>query len=867
MAQSGLIAKGFTKPTDRIISIKNAIIDAMPVVETERAVLVTEAYKETEHMSPIMRRAKVLEKLLNNMHVTIRDNELIVGSLTKNIRSSEVGIEYSFEWLEEEFDTIGERANDPFIITEESKKILKEQVFPYWRGRTLSDYALSLMSPECKESFNYAVFNPTNYLYAGVAHSLVFYERILHTGYKGVLEDVVEAMEKLDKGDPRYSKKQEFYKALLITFTAAINHTHRYAQKAEEMAARENNPTRKAELLLIAQNCRHVPENGARNFYEACQSFWMVHHILRVETNGHSYSPGSFDRFMTYFYEKDKTITEEFAQELVDNVFLKFNDANKVRDDITAQAFAGYQMFEQIALSGQDEEGNDLTNPVSYLCLTAQAHTGMPSPSLTTRVSNKTPDEYMYRVAEVIRLGYGMPALFNDEVIIPAMVNRGIPLKVARTYAPSGCVEPDIPHKTEGWHDSASFNVAKVMSITLNNGRIGNKQLGPVTGELTSFRSIDDIMAAFKIQMKHFIDFMVEADNCIDHAHADRAPMPYQSGLIEDCIGKGMSTQEGGAIYNFTGPQALGCQDAGDSLYCIYKNVFVDKTITLEQLKEALDNNFGYPIGPGGTTPTSDKAIRGELSCGCAGDCTCDDDTAMEAKIYEAVRSILNGSGSVSISDVRNKLGNSGGGGGNTAKYADILRILTNTPGYGNDIDEVDQFTVDVCRIYCEIVETYTNPRGGQFQAGIYPVSANVLYGKDVGALPTGRLAKVPLADGVSPRAGVDVKGPTAAANSVAKLDHALASNGTLYNQKFIPTALAGDNGLKNFVALVRGYFERGGLHIQFNVIDRETLLDAQKHPERYKDLVVRVAGYSAHFTKLAKDVQDNLISRTEQTF
>ena len=861
MATSGLIAKGFSKPTARIEALKNAILDAVPVIETERAVLVTQAYKETEGLSPIMRRAKVVEKLLNNMHVTIRDNELIVGSLTKNPRSSEIGIEFSFEWLEQEFETIHARANDPFIISDESKKILREQVFPYWKGRTLSDYATRLMSPDCLEVQNYAVFNAGNYLYAGVGHSVIFYERVLQTGFKGVLKDVIEALEKVNPSDPDGPSKIQFYKALIITYTAAINHAHRYAKKAEEMAQTESNPTRKAELLQIAQNCYNVPENGAKNFYEACQSFWMTHHILRVEANGHSYSPGPFDRFMTYYYENDPTITEDFAQELIDHLFVKFNDANKVRDDISAQAFAGYQMFEQVALGGQDEDGNDLTNPVSYLCLNAMAHVGMPHPSLTTRISNKTPDDYLYRVCETIRLGYGMPAVFNDEIIIPAMVNRGIPLRLARTYTPSGCVEPDISHKTEGWHDSCSFNVAKVMEITLHNGRIGNKQIGPVTGELTSFTCIEDLIAAFKKQLKHFINFMIEADNCIDISHAKTCPLPYQAGLIEDCIGRGLSTQEGGAIYNFSGPQGFGCIDAGDTLYCIYKNVFQDKRFTLAELYDALVNNFGYPVGEGGSTPTSDKAIR--EACPINGSCSNDDE--MEAKIYEAVRSILNGTGSINLSDVRKDV--SGSNMDKKSKYADMLRILQNTPGYGNDIDEVDQFAVLVARMYCEIVETYTNPRGGQYQAGIYPVSANVIYGKDVGALPTGRLAKTPLGDGVSPRAGVDKNGPTAAANSVAKLDHALASNGTLYNQKFIPSALAGDTGLKNFAALIRGYFERGGLHIQFNVIDRETLLDAQRNPDKYKDLVVRVAGYSAQFVKLAKEVQDNIISRTEQVF
>jgi formate C-acetyltransferase len=397
------------------------------------------------------------------------------------------------------------------------------------------------------------------------------------------------------------------------------------------------------------------------------------------------------------------------------------------------------------------------------------------------------------------------------------------------------------------------------MEITLNNGRCGGKQLGPVTGEITSFHCIEDFIEAFRTQMKYFIGYMIEADNCIDIAHAQTAPLPYQSALIEGCIESGKSTQEGGAIFNFSGPQGFGVIDAGDSLYCIQKNVFEDKTITLEQLKDALENNFGYPVGPGGSTELSSSRTLG--SCGSA----CGSEAEMEQKIYEAVRSILSGSGSVSISDVRKAVGEPAAD--NTAKYAEIRRILQNTTGYGNDIDEVDQYAVICARIYCEIVETYKNPRGGQYHAGMYPVSANVLYGKDVWALPTGRLAKTPLADGVSPRAGIDTHGPTAAANSVSKLDHSLASNGTLYNQKFLPAALAGDAGLMNFAALIRGYFERKGFHIQFNVVDKETLLDAQNRPENHKDLVVRVAGYSAHFTRLSKEVQDGIIARTEQTF
>lgn len=850
-----MIAKGFTEPTDRVKRLKKSIVEAMPVVEVERAELVTDTYKDTEDMPPILRRAKVVENLFNNMHVTIRDDELIVGTATEHPRSSEIGIEYSYEWIEPELDTMATRTCDPFYVSEDAKQKLKE-LGGYWKGKTMSEYAWSLMSQECKDCQENAVFNAGNYMYAGVGHSVVFYEKVLKIGFSGIIDEVLEAMNNLDRSQPESIKKERFYEALIITYTAAINHAHRYAKKAEEMAKTETNPQRKAELQQIAQNCYNVPRNGATTFWEAVQSFWFVHYMLNVETNGHSYSPGPFDRFMNPFYVNDKTITKDFAQELMDCLFVKFNDANKVRDDISAQAFAGYQLFELIALGGTDEEGNDLTNDISYMCLDALAHVGMPMPSVGVRVGNSTPDEFLYRACEVIRLGYGMPNLFNDEVIIPAMVNRGIPLKVARTYTPSGCVEPDIQHKYDGWHDAASFDVAKVMEITLHNGRCFGKQLGPQTGEITSFTCIEDFFTAFRIQMEFFVRNMAEAVNCIDMAHGDKVPLPFQSALIEGCIEKGKSVQEGGAIWNFTGPQGVGVVDAGDSLYCIQKNVFEDKKFTLAELKEALENNFGYPVPAMGSTDLS-VAAGTEAAGGADGN--------VEEVLYEALKAILNKSESFNLNDITKSIGTNATP--NTAKYEEILRTLRNTTGFGNDIDEIDEYSVRCGRIYCEIVEKYRNPRGGRFQAGMYPVSANVLYGKDVDALPTGRLAKEALADGVSPRAGVDTHGPTAAANSVSKLDHAIASNGTLYNMKFLPAAVAGDEGLKNLAALIRGYFERKGMHVQFNVVDRETLIDAQKNPDAHKDLVVRVAGYSAHFVRLAKDTQDNIIARTEQTF
>ena len=461
--------------------------------------------------------------------------------------------------------------------------------------------------------------------------------------------------------------------------------------------------------------------------------------------------------------------------------------------------------------------------------------------------------EFLYRACEVSRLGYGVPAFYNDEVIILALVSRGVALKDARDYCIIGCVEPQAGHRTEGWHDAAFFNIAKVLEITLNNGRCNGKQLGPKTGELEELDSMEKILAAYQQQMEYFVRHLAKADNAVDYAHMERAPLPFMSAMVDDCIKRGKSCQEGGAIYNFTGPQAFGIADAGDSLYAIQKNVFEDKRISLKELRDALEANFGYSDAAAPVyTPSISEA------------------TLDEAQIYEAVKKILSSTGSIDIATLESHLKQGGGTScgcksqSDPSKYATIHNILKNTDSFGNDIEEVDELAYRCGKIYCNEVDKYMNPRGGQFQAGIYPVSANVLFGKDVAALPDGRLATEPLADGVSPRQGNDVNGPTAASNSVAKLDHAQASNGTLYNQKFTPAAVGGEQGLKNFVSIIKSFFDKKGSHVQFNVVDKQTLINAQEHPEDNQDLIVRVAGYSAHFVTLAKEVQDDIINRTE---
>lgn len=576
MAEYETIGKGFSEPTDRVKRLKREIVDSKPVIETERARLVTEAFKENEGLSPVMKRAKVIEKLLNNMQVTIRDDELLVGTAAEHPRSSEIGIEFSFDWLEPEFDTLETRDNDPFHITEEAKQELRT-LAKYWEGRTLSEYAMSLMTPECQACQDHAVFNVDNYKLAGVGHYVPQYERILQRGFAGVIDDVNAAKAKLDHSDPASIEKKQFYDAMLITYTAAINFAHRYQAKAEAMANSETNPTRKAELEMISKNLKRVPEFGATTFWEAMQSYWLVNVIIHVESNGHSVSPGPFDRQLIEFYRKDTTITKEFAQELIDCLMIKFSDCNKVRDAISAAAFAGYTLFELLTIGGTDADGNDLTNELSYMVLEGHAHTRMPSPSIGVRIGNQTPDDFLYRVCETIRLGTGMPNVFNDEIIIPALENRGIPLRIARTYSPSGCVEPDIYGREFGWHDAASFNSAQIMQLVMNNGCLYGDQVGPKTGNFVDFKNIDEIKDAYQKQMAYFVEKMIEADCCVEKAHADMAPLPFEAGLVDGCIQKGMSAEAGGAWWNFSGPQTYGFVDSGDSLYCIQKNVFEDK--------------------------------------------------------------------------------------------------------------------------------------------------------------------------------------------------------------------------------------------------------------------------------------------------
>ncbi|MBO5197071.1 MAG: glycyl radical protein [Lachnospiraceae bacterium] len=829
---------------ERIGRLVDHLYAKMPEIESARAILLTESYRQTEGEPMILRRAKAFEHILKNIPIIIREDELIVGSSTIAPRGCQTYPEFSYEWLEAEFDTVAKRTADPFFIADKTKEELRE-VHTYWKGRTTSELATSYMTPQTLLSIEHNIFTPGNYFYNGVEHVTVQYDKVLKIGFEGIRDEAKERLAALNVADGDYQKRSAFLKAVVISCEAAILYARRYMVLAKQMADQCSDETRKKELLAIAMNCGRVPAKGAQSFYEACQSFWFVQQLLQLESSGHSISPGRFDQYMYPYYKKDLDegkLTREFAQELMDCIWVKLNDLNKCRDAVSAEGFAGYSLFQNLIAGGQDAEGRDVTNDLSFMCIQASKHVMLPQPSFSVRVWNGTPHEFLIKAAELTRTGIGLPAYYNDEVIIPALVNRGLSLADAREYNIIGCVEPQKAGKTEGWHDAAFFNMCRPLELVFSNGVDKGVQIGPRTGEVEEFTTFDEFYDAYKKQMKYQIELLVNADNSIDVAHAERCPLPFLSCMVDDCMKRGKTVQEGGAVYNFTGPQGFGIANMADSLYAIKKLVYEEKAFSITELKKALAANYGKGI---------------------------DADTAasVTAQIVDELKKSGKKVGEEDVVQILKTVLSEGVSSGEKARYEEIRKLILAVPKFGNDIDEVDEFARDVAYTYTKPLETYHNPRGGMYQAGLYPVSANVPLGAQTGATPDGRYAKTPVADGVSPSAGKDVNGPTAAANSVSRLDHFIASNGTLFNQKFHPSALSGREGLEKFVALIRSYFDQKGSHMQFNVVSRETLLDAQKNPEKYKHLVVRVAGYSALFTTLSRSLQDDIINRTEQGF
>lgn len=828
----------------RIKKLIDNLYAKMPEIESSRARLLTESYRQTEDQPIILRRAKAFEHILKYIPIIIREDELIVGSTTIAPRGCQTYPEFSYEWLEAEFDTVSTREADPFYIAEQTKKELKE-ANSYWKGKTTSELATSYMAPEALKAIAHNIFTPGNYFYNGVGHVTVQYDKVLKIGFSGIIDEAKSELEQCNVGDGDYATKKAFLEAVIMSCKAIIHYANRYAELAREEARNCQNEKRKKELLHIAANCEQVPLNGAQDFYQACQSFWFVQQVLQIESSGHSISPGRFDQYMYPYYQQDRdkgVLTPEFAQELMDCIWVKLNDLNKCRDAASAKGFAGYSLFQNLIVGGQNEDGVDVTNDLSFMCIQASHHVFLPQPSLSIRVWNGSPYELLRKAAKLTRTGIGLPAYYNDEVIIPSLMSRGLSLEDARTYNIIGCVEPQKAGKTNGWHDAAFYNMCRPLELVFSSGMDLGEQIGPKTPDVEEMKSFDEFYQAYKTQMEYFIALLVNADNAIDQAHSERVPLPFLASMVDDCIKRGKTCEQGGAIYNFTGPQGFGIANVTDSLFAINQLVYKEKKVSIGDFKKALLVNYGKGI---------DEIVLGNIAGLVASkmkESGREEDTQVIAMTSKAILDTM--------LDTKQKL-----------EYDELLRMIEEVPKYGNDNNEVDTFAREVAYTYTKPLLHYKNPRGGTFQAGLYPVSANVPLGAQTGATPDGRLSKMPVADGVSPTAGKDTNGPTAAANSVSSLDHGIASNGTLFNQKFHPSALSGENGLDNFIHLIQTYFDRKGSHMQFNVVSKETLLDAQKNPEQYKYLVVRVAGYSALFTSLSRSLQDDIIKRTEQGF
>ena len=759
----------------------------------ERARYATESYRQTEGKPMLIRRAEMLRHLAEHMSLRIDPDELIVGNRSLLPRMGVIAPEGAVDWIDRELEILPTRPQDQFDITPEQIRELREEIFPYWRGKTLEDRVARRVPDDVRQAVEGKAFslNQTDH---AQGHILPDVEGWLTLGVEGLRAKVGEAR---DRPEVQETRHQTFYDAVLITLEAAETLMRRYGELAAAQAARSEDPAREQALRRIASTCTWIAEHPPRDTWEALQSLWFLFVLLQMESNASSFSPGRLDQILLPYLETDLadgTLTLSEAQRLLERLWLKFNEVVLLRSSSSARYFAGFPIGFNIVLGGQRPEGGDATNVLSYMCLRAQADLGLTQPNLSIRIHEESPQRFLEAAAYVISQGSGMPQVFNDEVIIPGQRARGIPEETARDYAVVGCVELSTPGQALGWSDASLYNMTRVLELTLFGGRDPQtgEQIGVETPILAEMATFDALESAYDRQLAHFVDLMVKGCNTVERVHADVLPSPFLSAVIDDCIAEGTDVTAGGARYNFSGVQGVQVANVADSLAAVKRAVFEEQWISASALLDALRDDY---------------------------------------EGAEALRQ----------------------------------RLLNCAPKYGNDTDRVDALAARWADRYSEMVAQYRNARGGTYQPGFYTVSAHVPMGADVGATPDGRVAGAPLADGgLSPSAGRDRKGPTAVLRSVGKLNLELASNGTLLNMKFLPDALEGRENLANFVALLRAFSQLGIPHVQFNVVSAETLRKAQAEPEAYRNLVVRVAGYSAYFTELDRALQDEIVERTE---
>ena len=760
--------------TNRTQRLKPSLFAQPREISLERALLYTASHRQTEGEPVIIRRAKATAWILDKVMISIREDELIAGNRTVKPRAGIMSPEMDPYWLLNELDAFPTRPQDRFAISEEDKQIYRETLYPYWEKRSMKDFINGQMTEEVKAAVNTQIFS-VNQTDKGQGHIIIDYPRLLNHGLGALVAEL--------KTHCARQPENPFYQAVLILLEASQRHILRYAALAEEMAGHFQDPQRQQELLTIAAISRHNAQHRPTDFPQACQLFWYMNIILQYESNASSISLGRFDQYMLPFYQASLNQGQDpaYLKELLESLWVKCNDIVLLRSSSSARYFAGFPTGYTALLGGLTDTGRSAVNVLSFLCLDAYQNVQLPQPNLGVRVNELIDRPFLRKTAETIRLGTGIPQIFNDEVVVPAFLNRGVSLEDARDYAVVGCVELSIPGRTYGLHDIAMFNLLKVMEIVLQE----NEHQPDV--------SWDGLICQIRDKIRHYIKLMVEGSNICDIGHRDWAPVPLLSSFIEDCVQHGKDITAGGARYNFSGVQGIGIANLSDSLYALKGMVFDQQRLSFDQLMAVLKANFQTPEG-------------------------------------EKIRA----------------------------------RLINRFDKYGNDIDDVDNISADLLRFYCKEVEQYLNPRGGHFTPGSYTVSAHVPLGSVVGATPDGRLAGEQLADGgLSPMVGQDSQGPTAVLKSVSKLDNYLLSNGTLLNVKFTPATLAGDGGLNKLADFLQAFCKLKLQHIQFNVVNADTLREAQQRPQDFAGLVVRVAGYSAFFVELSKEIQDDIIRRT----
>ena len=797
----------FGSLTDRMKAFREEVLDEKPYIDAQRAVLATEAYREHQNQPRVMVRALMLKKILEGMTVYIEDKSLIAGNQATKNRNAPIFPEYTMEFVLNELDLFEKRDGDVFYITEETKQQLRE-IAPFWENNNLRARGEALLPDEVSVFMETGVFGMEGKLNAGDAHLAVNYEKVLSEGLRGYEERTKALKEQLDFTDPDSVDKNSFYKSVLTVIDAVHEFALRYSRLAAELAAQETDPKRRAELNEMSRVCAKVPYEPASSFREAVQSVWLIQLILQIESNGHSLSYGRFDQYMYPYYMDDinsGAITEDEALELLTCLWIKTLTINKVRSQAHTLSSAGSPMYQNVTIGGQTPGKEDAVNALSFLVLKSVAQTRLTQPNLTVRYHRNINKEFFDECIEVMKLGFGMPALNNDEIIIPSFINWGVKEEDAYNYSAIGCVETAVPGKWGYRCTGMSYiNFPRVLLCAMNNGvdLTSGKRFTKGCGYFQDMETYEDLLAAWDQTVREMTRYSVIVENVIDKASERDVPDILCSALTDDCIGRGRTIKEGGAVYDFISGLQVGIANMADCLAAIKKLVYEEKKITREQLWNAILDDFQSP---------------------------------------------------------------------ENRRIQDML--IQDAPKYGNDNDYVDQLVVEAYDSYLDEIKKYPNTRyqrgpiGGIRYGGTSSISANVGQGMGTMATPDGRNAYEPLAEGCSPAHNADISGPTAVFKSVSKLPTEKITGGILLNQKMNPQMLSTEENKQKLEMLIRTFFNRlHGYHVQYNIVSKETLLDAQIHPEDHKDLIVRVAGYSAFFNVLSRKTQDDIIARTEQT-